>query len=938
MSTPFELLRHHKKVLLAAVTGIAVLSFIITDTTSNSNQMSPVSVAAMVIGSLAVVGWIWGAKDGKSGENAILGAVLGLAITLVFMFMGRPAPVVYASTGNITKDNLDLRNRQRGLANMMVSRVFYANQMNQMLARFQPDRAQPPVFGFNSQNQTYDLLISELLNREADELGIQITDEAAMAYLKKAARSQFDRDEDKEPLTQEVFSEAIQQTVAGFQGGSKPNEDEIIGAIRYELRAQRAANILLGGNRMTPADVWEMHRKLNTRQSAQFVGLPVADFIDKSAQPTAAELAQTLDAYKGNFPNTSPEGKLEEGRPSLFLDRRVRLAYVEPVYEELEKLVGEITEEEIQARYEERYLKAMPELGPHGELNMPELPFLPNVPQAPAGTPDPAAPSTEKPADPAAPVGDKPAEPAAPETSEKPAGEAKPAEGEKPADPATPAEPKPEAATPEVKPEAPATPEKPAEPAVKPEGTSLRLRTSQLQPVVLIQDQPAAEAAKPVEAAPAAEAPAAEKPAAEVPAAEGEKPAAPPTEGGKPAVPAAEEKPAGDKPEEPAPPAGDKPAEETPAVAPLTVPAVEDAVEDPAPPVSKVRPLTDELKLEIRDEMMRDKMKVLMDEKANAARDFMNDLHLQVADYLDHQRALKDPKAEKTELSKDALSPKDATVKLQEYAKKNGLLYAETPLLTLEELLKSEDHPIGGAMSGKQSRVVDTLNKSQTEDLYSATFAFTFDSKGSYAFWKLEDVPAHQPKSVDEPGVKEMTTLVWRTLKARPLAEKRAKELADMISKSDKPIAETLSEQTVTGAQDKSLFVTVKSPGEFSWLQRSLAPQQFGGDNAPHLSAIDGVQGAGPTFMTKVFNDMKPGDTAVVPNEDLSVLYVTHIDKRSPATEVEAEVMRKQFLESQGDLTVYAMRQSGTHDGQFADRLFIKHGVKMSGSDEKSDK
>ena len=926
MSTPFEFFRRHQKVTLAAVTGIAVLSFIIADSTNNSNQMSPVSVAAMVIGSLAVVGWIWGAKDGKSGENAILGAVLGLAITLVFMFMGRPAPVVYASTGNITQGNLDALNRQRNLANLMVSRVYYANQMNQMIARFQPDRARPPVFGFNSQNQNYDLLISELLNREADELGIQITDDAAMAYLKQAARSQFDQEKDKELLTQEVFSDAIKQTEAGFQGQDKPNEEEIIKAIRHELRARQAANILLGGNRMTPADVWDMHRKLNTRQTAQFVGLPVADFIDKSANPTPAELAQTLDAYKGNFPNTSPEGKLEEGRPSLFLERRVRLAYVEPVYEEIEKLVGEITEDEIKARYEEQYKRAMPELGPHGELNMPDLPFLPNVPKAPAGTPDPAAPSTEKPVDPAAPVGETPAEPAAPEKTDKPA------EDEKPA---TPAEPKPEAAAPEAKPEAPAAPEKPAE------SSSLRPRASRLQPVVLIQDQPVADAAKPLEAAPAAESPATENPAVEAPAAEGEKPATPVvTTGDKPAVPATEEKPTAD----PVPPAGDKPTEEKTegdksATAPLTVPSVDgpDPDGDPAPPVG-IPPLDEAKRQQIRDDLLREKMRPIMEEKMNAARDFMNDLHLQVADYLDHQRALKDPKAEKTEPSKDALSPEDASRKLQEYAKKNGLLYAETPLLTLEELLKSEDHPLGSAMTGKQSRVVDTLNKSQTDDLFSATTAFNFDLKGSYAFWKLEDVPAHQPKSLEEPGVQEMTTLVWRTLKARPLAEKRAKELADMISQSDKPVAETLSEQTVTGVKDKSLFVTVKSPGEFSWLQRSLAPQQFGGDNAPHLSAIDGVQGAGTTFMTKVFNDMKQGDTAVVPNEDLSVFYVTHIDKRSPATDVEAEVMRKQFLESQGDLTVYAMRQSGAHDGQFADRLFIKHGVKMSGSDEKSDK
>lgn len=951
MSTPFEYLRRHQKVTLAAVTGVAVLSFIIADSTNNSNQMSPFTIAALVIGSLAVVGWIWGAKEGKSGENAILGAVLGLAVTLVFMFLGRPAPVVYASSGNITVSQMEGLGRQRSLANLMVSRVYFANPMNQMIARFQPDRAQPPLFGFNSQNQSYDLLISELLNREADGLGIQITDDAAMAYLKQAARSQFDQEKDKEQLTQEVYAKALKETAISFPGEKKPNEDEIIAAISYELRARQAANILLGGNRMTPADVWEMHRKLNTRQSAQFVGLPVADFIDKSAQPTAADLAQTLDAYKGNFANTSPDGKLEEGRPSLFLERRVRIAYVEPAYEEIEKLVGEITDEEIQARYEEQYMKEMPRLGPHGELMMPDLPLLPNVPKAPEETLDPAAPATETPADPAAPAGEKPAEPAAPAEGDKPAA---PAEGDKPAEPAAPAETKPEAAAPdaqpEAKPEAPATPEQPAEPAAKPEGTSLRPRNSQLQPVVLIQDEPAAGAAKPEEAAPATEPPAAEAPATPAaPAAEGEKPAEPTsTEGDKPATPAteekpADEKPAGEKPAEPVPPAGDKPAAEapageTPAEAPLTVPAIDGNDDDPAPPVSKVRPLTEELKQQIRDELLREKIRPIMEEKANAARDFMNDLHLQVADYLDHERTQKDPKATKTELSADALTPEEATKQLQEYAKKNGLLYAETPLITLQELLTSEDHPIGGAMTGKQSRVVDSLNSSQADNLYSATTAFNIDLKGGYAYWKLEDVAAHQPKSLDEPGVKEMATQVWRTLKARPLAEKRAKELADMISKSDKPVAEALSEQTVTGAKDKSLFVTVKSPGEFSWLQRSLAPSQFGGDNAPRLSGIDGVQGAGNTFMTMVFREMKTGDTAVVPNEDLSVFYVTHIDKRFPSTEVEVEVMRKQFLESQGDLTVYAMRQSGSYDGQFGERLLNKHGVKPSGADDTSDK
>ena len=902
MSTPFELLRRHQKVLLVAVTGTAVLSFIVSDATSNSGQISPIGVAALVIGSLAVVGWVWGAGQGKSAENAIFGGVLGLAITLIFTFMGRPPAEVSTVSGNISNDDLIALKHHRNLANRMVDLVYYNGNPNAgFLAQFQLPEYR---FGFRSQTETHDVLISELLNREADDLGLEVTDQAAMNFLKEVAGKDTDG---KEQLTQEVFAKAVENTAASFPG---TNEDTIIEALRHEMRAKQAAQILVGGNRMTPADVWELHRKLNTRQTAQFVGIPMADFIDKAAKPSEANLQQIFEEYKANFPNTRADNSLDEGRPSLFLPRRVRLAYVEPVYEDIEKLAGEVTEEEIVARYELQYKKEMPASDPHGDLNFldfqdfPEMPELPNVPKAPATTPDPAAPATDAPAD-SAPATEKLPDAAAPEA--------------KPAEPATPP------ATEKPAGEQPA-PDKPADPAAKPDGASLRPRVSQLQPVVLIQDQPAAEAAKPAEATPAAEAPA----------------AAPATE--TPAAPAAEVKPAEEKPADPKP-AGETPAEEPaapagekPAAAPLTVPSLDglDPEGDPAPPVAKIRPLTEELRQQIRDELLAEKTRPLMEERVYAARDFMNDLHLGVSEYLNHQKAStqKSGDRKKTELSKDAISSEEATQRVQEYAKTHGLLYAETPLLTLDELLISEDHPLGGAQTGKETRVFDTVNQSQTEFLYSATAAFDLDRKGSYAFWKIEDVKAHIPASLDEPGVREKATQIWRTMQARPLAEKRAQALADLVSKSDKPMAEALAEQTVTGEQDKSLFVTVKQPGEFSWLQRSSTPQQFGGGNAPRLGGIDGVEGAGDNFMAKLFNDMQPGDTAVVPNFDRTIYYVVHVDQRTPSTESEIAVMRKQFLESQGDLASYAQQQSRSRDGSFADRLFIKHGVKMSGSED----
>ena len=939
MSTPFELLRRHKKVTLAAVTGMAVLSFLVSDVANNSGQISPVMVATLVIGCFAIVGWIWGARDGKSGENAIFGGVVGLALSLVFMFLGRPPAAISAISGNISRSDLKDLGYKRNLANRMVNLVYYSNPMNAMMERFQPGRSRPPLFGHGGENET-DLLITELLNREADELGIQVTDQAAMAFLKDAAGKDFDG---KELLTQKVYRDSIKGTVAYFAGAT---EGSIIEAIRHEMRARQAAMILIGGSRMTPEDVWDIHRKLNTRQTAQFAELPVKDFVDESSQPTEAELKDVFETYKGNLPNTTAPNptvvaKLEEGRPGLYLPRRVRLAYVEPALEEIEKQAGEVTEEEIQNRYKEKYQRAMPELGQNGELIMPDVGVPAEGDQPAVGeTVPPTAPVGEKPAESTTPVDEKPADPAAPPVGEKPATSEVPVEAAPLAEPVPPAVPQPEASAPEVKPtEAapPATEEKPVDPAVKPEGTSLKPRASQLQPVVLIQDAPAAAPETPaasaveVPAAPAVETPAASP--VEVPTATPavEVPAAPATAPEQPAAPSAEDVPATVPTVEPAA----SPVVEQPVAAPLTVPAVDgtDPDGDPAPPVFKVRPLDDLLRLQIRDEILTEKTRAIMEVKVNAARDYMNDLHLGVAEYLDLEKAAD---GKKFELTKTAVSPEMATQQLQEYAKQNSLEYVDTPLLTLEELLESKVHKLGGAGVGPQRRVVDMVNQSQGNDLYFAMTAFDIDQKGSYAYWKLEDVSAHEPKSMDEPGVKDKVTQVWRQLKARTLAEKRAQELLGMMTKSDKPPAEALGEQTVTGDKDKSLFVTVKSTGEFSWLQRSITPSQFGGDNSPRFGAIDGVTGAGDSFMEKVFDEMQPGSSAVVPNFDHSIFYLFKVEKRTPGTEAEVEVMRKQFIESQGELTNFAMSQSQSREGMYGDRLLIKHGVKFPSAAKES--
>jgi hypothetical protein len=860
MSTPFQFFRRNQKVALAAVTGMAILSFLVQDTMS-SGQISPMGVGILLIGSLAIVGWVWGAKEGKSGDNAMMGALIGLGLTLGFMFLGRPPAAMSATSGNLSANDLGERIFDQNIANRMISLIhFRSDPIRSLMEQYRPGSAPAPVFDYRGDAKT-NAIISELLNREADELGIEITDDAIMAHLKEVAGKDKNGEDN---LTRQLFDQAIRDTSNGFQG--RAAEEEIFEALRHELRARQAANLLLGGSRLTPADVWDLHRKLSIRQTAQVVGIPVSDFVKKDAQPSDSELLDLFNKYKDNVPNFTPppQPKLEEGRPGFYLPRRMKIAYLEPNYEEIEKQVGEITEEEILKRYEEQYKKEMPtETGDGMNLDLPVLPSLP--------TKDPAAPSGEKPAEPAPPAeGDKPATPPAP-----PAAEPAVPGTETPADPTPPAEPKPEPAPPAE--EKPAT-DPPAEPA-KPESSSLRLhRNNKFQPVALIQE-------------------------------------------------AGADKPADAPADKPADAPADKPAD-----APLTVPPVDPPAtdDDPAPPVSKVRPLDDDLKAQIRQELLDEKLQPLLSAKTDAARELMTELQLKVADYVAHEKAVKAKK--KSELPEGAISSEAATEELKQYAAKNGLTYVETELLTLQELSQSEDYPITGAMV-RDTPVSIWLERSPAQDKFSPSSAIRLgDNRANYAFWKIEDVAEHAPKSIDEPGVKNAVIKAWRDLQARPLAEKRAQALSEIVAKSDKPMAEALSDQTVTGEpQEKSLFVTVTTTGEFSWLQRNMLPTQFGMDDSPRLGAVNGVTGANNRFMAKVFDEMKPGETAVVPNQDLSVYYIVRIEKRTPATDTELETMRNNFLGSgTGNLSLYASRFATAEDGNFLDRLFTKHGVKIN--------
>lgn len=857
MSTPFEFFRRNQKVALAAVTGMAILSFLVADAASNQGRMSGPAVAILFTGCLAIFGWISGVKENKSRENALFGIVLGLAVSLIFMFFGRQTNSITASSGSISSSQLEMLSRNRMLANRLVTFVHRNAHPTDLNERG------PQLFNHTGAEGEREMIVTQLLLREADKFGIQVDREAALNYLKQIAGED---ENGVTRLTKSVYSLSLEETVAAAHGVS---EATVLNAVQEELRARTAAVSLFGSARTSPQSYWDLHRKMAVRQSSHYVSIPVTAFFDK-AEPGDAELKELFAVHRENYPNFTAKGELQPGLPGFALQRREKLVYLEPDYESLEKQVPAITEEEILKRYEERYKTAVPS---RPEEMLPELPELPNVPVNPA-----EAKPAEEAATPEAPKTD----PAAPPTEGAPAPEAQPAKPSTPEQPTESPAPTPEAQpAPETKPEAAPQPEAPA--PEQPQ-SSLNPRNSRLQLVAMQAEEPAA---------PAAEAPTA---------------------------PAPEAKPATETP----------PSTETPPApsgsTPLTVPAT-DAEGDPAPPTSSVRPLDEELKQKIRDELLREKTDPLKQEKVEAARDYMTSLGERVQEYLDHQKA--ENKAEYP-LTEHALTPEKATLQLKEFAEKNGYSYAETPLSSYGELVQSEDHSIGLARIGRDSSVADMTFRS-SNNLFVTYTAENFSTGAHFAFWKTEDIDAHNPETIDEPGVRDAVIKAWRTQKARPLAEKRATELADLIRKSDKPIEETLAEQTVNG-QPASLFVTVQATGDYQWITTG------GGFGMPRAGDILGIppQEIDEAFRTKIFDEMKPGDVEALPNADRSAYYVMKIDSRSHLTEAEQETLRKEFVSSSNFMTSFILQMTLNQteqqalSQQFVQRLEERHGVTLN--------
>ena len=148
------------------------------------------------------------------------------------------------------------------------------------------------------------------------------------------------------------------------------------------------------------------------------------------------------------------------------------------------------------------------------------------------------------------------------------------------------------------------------------------------------------------------------------------------------------------------------------------------------------------------------------------------------------------------------------------------------------------------------------------------------DTDGLYLFWKIEEVKPHVPK-FNDPGVKAQVLRTWKMIKARDLALKEAKSLADAAQKAGKPLREFFADRP---------NLRVVLPPKFSWMSfpntASLQAAPFA-----RLSSVAGVEMPGDDFMQTVFSLKKSGQTAVALNAPKNMAYVVQVTDFSPSYE-----------------------------------------------------
>lgn len=341
MASPFGIFRKHGAALTVFLTGLCLFAFVLQDSLfSNASGAKNLPIFLAVLG-CGLIGWILGRSTGQSGLYAVGLGVVGLVVALLIpRLLPGNAPIM-TSVGNLDAAESAQLSRERQVLNR------FLGEMYQEAYGFRAQSMQGSLFtiynGAGAEADRRDTAMFFVANHEAGKMGIEVSDDAAVKYLK------------------EQFGDALdKRTFDRVARDLNISEIELIEFLKYHLKARMYLNLMQPVTNVSPQQVWEFYKRVAVTQSVEVAGVPVQAFVDEKAVVPEGELITLFEQFKNRYPQgqldpvlgwvVSPEQLSAE--PAFGMPPRIQLAYLEASFAEFRGEVPEVTAEDIKEYYE----------------------------------------------------------------------------------------------------------------------------------------------------------------------------------------------------------------------------------------------------------------------------------------------------------------------------------------------------------------------------------------------------------------------------------------------------------------------------------------------------------------------------------------------------------------------------------------------------------
>ena len=346
MASPFSIFRKHQKSLMVVLVIGSMIAFTGESLFTSGQQSWPLLGAMLGIAIALIAGFQFGRPVPYAVGGLLIGGLLG--------FLG---PSIVGQSGMQTKlGTFDEERYSELIAKRTVANDF-VSAVRQRAGRFGGN-----PFQLVQGNIQRDVMLGEALRAEADEMGIYIDDNAVNDFIDNQTGGKLSTDD---------FVEVRKMVRIN---NLPVSEDDLYNLLRDEIKAKVALETLIPFRPMdaiTPDSYWDLYQRMNVRQQVSFAQVDVDNFLDEVGEPSDAEVTAMFEKYQDKFPN------LEPGSPGFYQERRMKLAYVEVDFVEIEAGIPESTNEEIQKYYDEnkdlQFRKTVVPEDPEDDFNDEEL-------------------------------------------------------------------------------------------------------------------------------------------------------------------------------------------------------------------------------------------------------------------------------------------------------------------------------------------------------------------------------------------------------------------------------------------------------------------------------------------------------------------------------------------------------------------------------------